>query len=742
MKQTSKSDLNVIWNFTSEEVRYLEENIQIELNSPDFKRPSNHNEEEHFENGHYLHSSQYFFAKKYFQSSNNCDKLVILLAHKIKELKLIETTLIGFRSYTGLVLSKARSILAGSEYSIDYAIIEQKKENEFTWQFIPDFSKIKKNFVIVLPITCTCSTYIRLRKYLEGQILELKKEFNIRNSFFNTEWKVDDNFINVFLIQEESIKNLPKPILVDREKINKIIKQEKRSISITEDKLSQLYSDYNWDRIDYKAIYFKKFPRSRPKNIKSNYIGHPLITLYSKLYLPESCPLCFPKSGLLTDEKNIFLTHNNFETPNLLLGFPNFGIKGMQSNPRKKSKVLSDKFLFNHLFVSSETLGSSHLYGHIRISKTSFLHYIRGNTFYQNNRENILSFFNDEFERIIINKNKDYMIQDIVFITPESKHNSTFLEELATNRALTLKNEKGDFLLKVHILRFDSNNEFIDNFMTNYKGLILDCNSILTIYFEEVISAGRTFKIISNYLKHYKYQGNTERQNRHGFDYIFTLIDRTPFYTREEIIKKLYSTKNKKAELNFIPYFKLNVPIVEAAHLGNPLVENVEHLKKMFFESHLDVLKAKIGSEIHSRNATDLPEENILFNKFTSLKHFPFEDENEEITIELFEVYNAILINGKLDLLKLYVAHQINSILSNHYEDITQFNNLLDSQKKGNLISYLIDEIWNRILKEGEMFFTTETQHKKRKFDIEREIVHDTLIKILSRHPFTYYKNI
>ena len=84
MTKTPTSDLNEIWEFTPEEVQYWEEEIQTELNSFEFKRPANKNEEEHFENGHYLHSSQYFFAKKYFQSSDNCDKMVMLLAHKIK----------------------------------------------------------------------------------------------------------------------------------------------------------------------------------------------------------------------------------------------------------------------------------------------------------------------------------------------------------------------------------------------------------------------------------------------------------------------------------------------------------------------------------------------------------------------------------------------------------------------------------------------------------------------------------
>lgn len=737
MRKKPTNNLNKIWEFPPKETQYWVKRIQDDLNSSEFKRPNNKDEAEHFENGHYLHSSQYFFAKKYFQSSNNCDKMVILLVQKIKELDLKDTTLIGFRSYIGMLLSKAQSLLSECEFAIDYAIVEQKKETEFTWQFIPDFSKIKKNLVIVLPITCTCSTYIRLRKYIELQVVKLKKKFSKSDSTFDTNWRVDDRFINIFLIQEETILSLERPVVVDREKLRKIAINENRKLTEIENNLSNLYTDYNWERIEKNSIYFTKHTYRSTKK-RTYYIAHPLVNLYSKLYLPENCPLCFPEKGSLSSERNIFPTHNNFETPNLLIGFPNFATKAITH-----SQNSGKKFLFNKLFASSESLGSSHLYGHIRVNENSYLNYIRGNTFYQHNSADIINFFNIELGRILLQKDeKKTKIQDIVFITSEGKHNSAFLDEIASSKILSTKKPDGNYKFKVHILRFDASNEFVDNFMSNYKALIRDSNSILTIYFEEVISAGITFKLVSDYLKHYKHQTNPKRQNRHGFDYIFTLIDRTPFYTREEMIKKLFSTEIKNAEKNFISYFKLNVPIIAAAHLGNPLIENVVHLKKMLLESHLDALKAKIASEFPSRIANELPEENILINKFTRLKYFPFENEWEDISKIYFDTYKAIITNGKLDLLKLYVAHQINSILSDQSISSEQFKNLRKNQAEGKLIEYIVEEIWRNILEEEELFFTNEKNVQNRNLEIELEIVHDTIIKILSRHPFTYYKDI
>ncbi len=743
MKELSSLNHSKPQKLPAERIQILVDRVLSDFNTSEFKRPINEDEIEHFENGYYLHSSQYFFAKKYFQSSDRCDNLSKLLADKIIELGLTNLTLIGFRSYTGLLLSKTQALLSLSDNKVDYAIIEQKKEHEFTWQFIPDFSKINSNFLIILPITCTCSTYIRIRKYLRRQIEILNENYKDGDFQKKMNWKVEDNFINVFLIQEEDIKDAPKPIIVNSITLSKLAEKEDRIINQTELKLSKLYSGYNWDRIEEDAVYFKISNHN-----SRNYIGHPLIKLYSKLYLPEDCPLCFPGEGKLIAERNIFPTHNNFETPNLLFGFPTFGEEtrfGNQIKIKADSIESPNKLLFNNLFAFNNLLGNSHLYGHINVNGSSYLHYVRGNAFYLQNKQHILNFFNIEFERILLNTTPQKKISDIIFITSESKHNSTFLEEIATDRILSLKSSDGISRFKVHILRFDSSNEFIDNFMSNYKNILSNESSII-IYFEEVISAGRTFKLISNYLKHYKLKKSNKKENSeiriHGFDYIFSIIDRTPFYTREELIKKLYSSINIYPELTFISFFKLNVPIVEVAHLGNPLKDNVVHLKNMLAESHLDSLKEKIGIELPLRIPVQLPEEDIVINRNVTLSYFPFEYPNEVISTELFNIYGDVLLNGKLDLLKLYISHEINTILSVSYKSVSQYKGIEKEQIKYDLIKYINEEIWFKMHDKKENFFTSEFGMKGRVIEAEREIVHDTIIKILSRHPFTYYKDV
>jgi len=751
------------WERSDEEIALLIEKVKTELcekhklppDSPKNEHSSKPGKDGlHFENGHYLHSSQYYFAKKYFQSSENCDDLAILLANKLKSLKVQEATLIGFRSYSGMLLRKTEALLESTDYKINYALIEQNDAGEFSWQFMPDFENINRLFMVVLPITCTCSTYIRLRKYLDEQINEyLKIEYKSTKSGFKRGWRVRNTFINILLIQARELEKVDGLVMINENELNQKTKNENREATHDEKKLSKLYSKFNWHSVDKDSIYFKFTPAK-----ESNYTAHPIVKLYSDLHLPEECEFCFPtidkeKEHSLTQERNIYLTHDNFETPNLLEDFPNFGrqrgIDGLL--PVHIAHLIEQSsFRFNTIFRSQQGIPPSHHYGHITVNKASYLNYIRGNTFFRQNREAILKFF-DSVLAAILEEKKENEITDIVFITPQHRHNSTFLEEIITYKyktgnsevdgALLKKAANGKCAYKISVLRYDSGNEFIENFMRNYEGVIVE-SKVLIIYFEEVVSAGKTFKLLSNFIKHYRNKANGEKDDSHGFDYIFSLVDRTPYYTREEILKKLKYIDNPTPQRSFISFFKLNVPIIDAAHLGNPLKDNVELLKQMICESHLDVLKKKIGQELSTKNATQLPEDNITNNKAKPLQFFPFEDENEHITPAVYKLYRFFLVDGKLDLLKLYTAHQINLFLHNYDKKLKEAPSLNIEFAEDGLITEIVNYVWSKIEKYNEPFFTSKLSSENRLRKQEKEIVHDTVIKILARHPFTYYKKI
>ncbi len=715
------------WVLSQPEQDELIRKIQSDLEKSPYKYPDNNSEElGHFENGHYLHSNQYYFAKSYFQSSGTCDKLAQLLANKIRSLDLRNTTLIGFRGYTGLLLNKTKSLLKNTEWQIEYGVLEQIKDKKFAWQFIPDKTKFNENFVVVLPVTCTCSTYIRIRKHLQNVVREWKAEDDKNHKLINSskikKWRVRYIFINIFLIQDLKLKGITEPVYLADDK-------SRAEVDFLSRELSELYWDFNWKEIRPDLIVFKNSADGTDK-----YVGYPIIKLYSTLSLPEKCTSCFPLDGNLASEKNIFLTHDNFETPNLLIDLPKYAynIKTDHLLQAHKDHIANiDKLRFTELFFSKENNKNPHLYGHYTVNSSSYLSYVRGNAFFFKNKKLILEYFNKVLSEIM----SIASAKKIIFISSSSKHSSTFLDEIATRKTGENKTAQ-DY--EIYILRFDPQNEFIDNFMSNYKELLENKeNDTMVIFFEEVISQGKTFKLLSNYLKHYRYNKNTgdddtsPNSNRHGFDYVFSLIDRTPFNTRQEILKKLTSNKNIHPKKSFISFFHLNVPVLSAAHLGNPLEDKVNDLKRMIMESHLDALKLKIGEDLPERSGKDLPEENEIGNsRPDKLKYFPFENDDEQITNEVYNLYHTLLTNRKLDLLKLYAAHEINTYLANRI-----FVN------DTHVIDHIITSVWIK-MEDEEAFFTSDIQSIHRKKNIERNLLHDTVIKILARHPFTYYDKI
>jgi hypothetical protein len=686
----------------------------------------------HFENGQYLHSTQYFFAKRYFQCSENCDKLAVILANKIMQGGLKNITLVGFRGYIGLLLEKTKTLLGEIDgYKIDYTIIEQIGVNKYSWQFLPDFSVINTTFLIVLPITCTSSTYVKIRKHLEYQIdNQIKKLYPVSGKKRPT-WKVSPEFFIALAILDKSLLDVSLPVLIveddytDNRKSRSAIDEPER---LKREHLKKLYKNFDWAVIERNDhVYFRN----------NRAVGMILVKIYSELVLSEECKHCFP--DMPTNERNIFLTHDNYETPNLIQDLPCI-------NGAKSSNQIYDRRLpipkslqFTKIFPSKGNGTPSHQYGHIKVFGQSFLHFIRGNKFFEQNRDEIIVHFADVLRKII---EQHPVLNNIVFITSENQHNSTFLDELIVHRDahnLELRwGRKNGKEVSAHILRIDTENEFVDNFMATHINM-LDADSTLLIFYEDIFSAGKGFKVLSNYIKHYKNSLHWENNLPHGFDYVFTCIDRTPYFTHYEILKKLYSKKNFNTDERFQAYFKLNVPVVSAAHLGDPFTENNIKLKGMLGESHLDLLKRKIGFELSSSIGLELPEENIDDTAQRSPEYFPFEDIEGNIKYEDYKRYKEVFSSGKFELLKLYVAHQINTVLS--VTSVADQNKLETIIAQGSLITFIYEHIVSEIETTGETFFQSSESDIAQSAlnEREKEIVHDTILKILSKHPFTYY---
>lgn len=636
----------------------LELEIMQEINKP-FSQNGYKISDGHFEIGRKLHCETYYFVKKFFQRKENCDKMADLLLEKlnIKFDKYPKTTLVGFGNYCGLLLS----LLCEKENRFNYAILENDGSS-FAFQAEPDLAN---DIIIILPITCTCSTYFRIKKYIEKYIKDRKSERVIVNKC-----------VSIFLIIEEEL-NL---------KLNQEL-QELTELDIDQN-TKELYTSYGWRQINVDTIHFF----GSLSSVCS------LLKLKVKLYLPEICPNCFPEqSGKELDtEKFLFSTHSFYETPNLIFNLPNFNY---QNNAERG---------FNDAMGFKENNKNPHLYGNIVINDNSYLNFVRGNIFYTNNKDAILNFFNDR----LLQKLDDG--DEVLFITADIKYSSFFLEDLT--KAPVLQNKK------VTILRYQPFNEFVDNFISTYSESFKGNTKV--IYFEDVISGGRTFKLISDYIKHSKKGPG----NKTGFHLLLTLIDRTSNFTKDEILRKLSSGFGNDDD--FIHFFKLHVPIIGAAHLGDPLKEKYNMLKRLISECHLDALKVVVTRDIQVNRPRSLSELEVMTEDYNARLYIPLNTTNRDVYL----FYHRFFTRQKLNYVKLFLTHEINSELSfPEYKEASI-----------NLIDRLFERIKNPI---DEIFISEKSDDPNidlnlRRPDFEKHVIKNIIISILSKPPFTYYEEI
>ncbi|MBS1495102.1 MAG: hypothetical protein JST55_16470 [Bacteroidetes bacterium] len=676
----------------------------------------------HFENGNNLHSNQYYFAKKFLQNVKNCEIISEVFTAKISEIELSgPTTFVGLHNYTGLTLNKVLEKLSDHNVDYNYEIINQENE-DFKWQNIPH---LKENLIIVLPIACTFSFFEKLCEFIQIYINEYHENSNI---------KISEKCITVFLVLNLSLK-----VKFEIENVKKIIiKNFENSTSKFEKHLYDIYSLFNWTEINQDKI---KIESNSGKAI----VAFPLVKLYSELHLPEDCPQCFPTKDLakventlgnvkvLSDEMPLFSTNYTFDSPNLILGLPKFS--------SQETKGLENFFEF---FSSNEKKQNIILHGNISANKGKYYDYIRGNAFYLKNKEEILYYFNTELSKYFEKEGT----KKILFITSEYSHNSRFLEDLCLTNCLRNK--------IVTIIQFQSDYEFIDNFISLYFSKLNDereeldrkkeKNETKIIYFSEVLSATRDFKLISDYIKH---RQDTElKMQGQGFDLILTLIDRTTLFTKHEIMKKLQSnnlgsenTENIIEILRgkIISYFNLNLPVSSATNLGNPLSKRVADLKKIIKETLLDCIKETILRKLIQKEPKELPEVN---QKYWEKKHgsfFPFLDNNDNFTEEVFNYYRESFSSEKLNLLRIFISNKINLELSG-----VKFQNEMfhKDRKPKEFISSLIDSL--NINEEVKLFFSagTEKNGANRISAVETKYIQDMAVKILTQYPYIYYKNI
>lgn len=662
--------------------------------------------ESHFENGRSLHSDQYYFLKRYFRNAENCDKLVCVTTPSLKELKFDrDTTFVGFRGYTGLFLDRLVDSF-GNNAELNYALVEES-DGQLVWERKPDEPKAK--LVIVLAITATCAMYFRLREFVEIYCREQSRSGS-------ADWSkasVQTSFVSLFQLLDHTLED---------EVVDFGIAA---SSQIHGNKL-QIYSSFNWLKLDTHKI---EILDGTDKWVTA----YPSVRLYSNFYLPESCPLCFPelnctKTGDIAMEQKempVLPTTKNHEAPNIIFGLPDFR-KARRGNPK-----------FYETFCGSKEAPKTLLKGHFEVDGSSYSHYVRGNEFFDQNRTAVLDYFNREFSRFL-----QKPVRKVIFVAAENKHNSTFLEEFSRESCFIGR--------EVSILRFQPSNEFVDNFISLYsKEIVADQKHTKVVYFEEVVSSAKNFKLVSDYIKHARLEeGSASRHSaldKLGFDLVMGLIDRTARHTYDEIIKKLSSGSIKTPSKRFWSYFHLNVPIVAASHMGNPLKGKLRELQSMIGQCHLDSLKMTVGKNIGKRRARPIPELDRSDQRENELCYFPFTplEKVSDNSREIFGLYHQWFTKERYDLLALFLTHRLNDSLADR-----KWKAKVEKDKKHpkKFIEALIASVLTDFDTEIAPFFIGSEPRDQdlwcKTKAVARATAEDILVKALCHPPFVYYREL
>nr|WP_294942588.1 hypothetical protein [uncultured Mucilaginibacter sp.] len=626
----------------------------------------------HFDIGSKIHTSDYYYAKRFFQKLDNSLLISKLLLKKLKELKLPlrDTTLIGYGSYSRLFLNEtcnmvnAKDKSNGGDKSINYAVLENN-EKDYTFLFEPD---IKTNIVIILSITCTFSSYFTIREFISNN--------------YPTSTKINITFISIFLIKDKRLGD-------------GLINSPINPIDVIE-----AYQSFNWESFNSAQSKITLMKGTEDA------ICYYLIDLQSHIYLSEKCPMCHPE----LDDQNpsaieypLFPTHTNHDTPNFIFGSPKFS-SGETPEHIGITDFKSVINLNNHL--------NPYVNGYMQADNSKYLHYIKTDTFYKKNKPLIIHYFSEKLNTLLKGSKGE---KPIVFITPIHLRSSTFLEDLIVQEPL-----KGR---QVVILPYQPSVEFVENFVFFYSKTLAEAGHVF--YFDDFITSGDTFKLISDYLKHARgSQGKKENpDNVNGFDALLTFVDSTTTLTKNEILRKLLYSEGPAAREKFIPFFQLNVPQADSVYFGNPVERRRKTLKSILSDCHLDALKEIVSTEIRKLNIRTLEDvENTYSGK--ELKYFPFGYSDSAISCYYphfnFQRLNLIRLQVFNDLAEGYVDSPQKE---GHYLFLHELIKKLTSQEK-------LDEYFDLGNKAGR--------------DTAREIklIKDIINKTLCRSPFKNYKGV
>ncbi|UMY66874.1 MULTISPECIES: hypothetical protein [unclassified Flavobacterium] len=603
----------------------------------------------HFQAGR-LHAESYRNFKKILESEEKAEelaeKLVGLIIKKLPQKK--DITLLSCRPYANLVLSKTAFKLNrlwrledSPSVEVNYAI-ETSKADEEQARFQFEPS-FRSHILIILPVGSTFSVYHQLKSKVGRYIKANSPSSQLLPESFT-----------LFLLESEQDNSL---LSAYRKKVT--------------------------DHVKIQCI---------EGSAEKSYF---LETFVCEVFPENECPLCFPEKA--SSERYLFPVSQGTGTPMLVVSPVAFDDNNVYENEEGR------KF-YDVLKIDESGVGA-HVFGNMGIGQSRYIHYIKTDLFYQQNKGKVIELFGDEIAKIP----KEY--KSILIITNGRERSAPVIEDLLAD---------GHFLnRKVTLITYQPLNEPIENlkeyFTKGPDGEKEDSNQHYVIYYTDALSEGVEYREMEFVLQ--QIRGRTEA----GIDRLFTLIDRTNRYTEAKIWQargrrksvEVKVEKSKKTQIvpqnDIVAFFKLNVELVASSRLGNPIEERRVTLGKMLEKCHLDALRTYVAGEVEQCKVRSLEEtENAAQS-----------DKNE------YDFLQGRFSKRHWNLLKLFLFHTIGG-----------------RPKQTISIDWILGKE-NTTRRAQQFFFSNKLiQENDSPHPSHVQLVEDTFVKILSRAPFRNYENI
>jgi hypothetical protein len=688
----------------------------------------------HFKLGSKIHITDFIYARKMYQQNYFVDIFADEVVNYIKEniqngdYTLQESedhktriTLIGYASYSQMLLNKiVLKIQIDNDIQIDNENINYDLLSDVDTARFLKKETIYENILIIVPITTTFSTGIKIEQAILHKALNDQKPKNIEYDDYIKTFNFLEPYVNLILI---SPGNLEEPNYVV--KLNEYLNTDDESDEKNREYPCKLFK---WKNVDTtkKEITIETDTSLREskagdkKKRKEKYF----YSIKSEWYVPDSCPHCFPDKEKLIEEKLLLETDKTSVTPKLQLDLPRSYTSHKQRNDKKTK---------NNVYIKEDSHKCSH-YEHLN---EHFLHYINAKTFFDTYPKEVNSWTKAYKEVIRWYCSSNF--EEVLLISPSRGNNIFFVDFI--NRTL--------FENKAKIISYEVEEDYIENYQKFFKNYIKD--STIIFYVDTFLKSGGTFRLVNNFLKYCKLEFG--ESSRNPCDGLFFLISKANNYVRNNVSSLL------KTEKNFFCFHELYIQNIEKKTC--PLCLEQERYKKLAEDSILDTVRhyflnkvnrlrtREVGSikeeEEKDRGLTDWKKYHPLV-KDSELIVFPWENDASPETKQLYETFIEEDPSHSLPgrkYLKILIEHKLNYLLSNDEdiirrigkdEDILTLANKKNIQFNKDLLSDIIEKIKKEVPFNGWIKYWANTN--KPTLRIFNNIFEEVVLKVFTLQPF------